>query len=153
MKKLELKVPPVILVAITAAVIWATSRISPDLHFTIPAAELVAVCVFIVGIGIAILGVLAFRTAGTTVDPRVPQQSEALVVRGVYRFSRNPMYLGFLLVLAAWCLYLGSVLSLLCLPVFVLYMTYFQIFPEERFMREKFGKSFDQYRARVRRWL
>jgi len=153
MNNLELKIPPVLLLAITAAFIWALSQVAPQLHFTIPAAALWASGLALLGIGIAVSGILAFRTAGTTVDPRVPEQSEALVVRGIYRFSRNPMYLGFLLVLAAWCLYLGSVLSLLCLPLFVLYMNRFQIVPEERFMGEKFGETYDQYRAQVRRWV
>ncbi|KXS54771.1 MAG: hypothetical protein AWU57_854 [Marinobacter sp. T13-3] len=153
MNNLELKIPPVLLVAITVAVMWVLSQISPELSFTISAAALWASGLALLGIGIAVSGVLAFRTAGTTVDPRVPEQSEALVVRGIYRFSRNPMYLGFLLVLAAWCLYLGSVLSLLCLPLFVLYMNRFQIVPEERFMREKFGEVYRLYEAGVRRWV
>lgn len=153
MTALELKVPPVVLVAIVAVGMWALSRISPDFSIAIPAAGWVASGIALVGMAIAVLGVLAFRTAGTTVDPRVPEQSESLVVSGIYRYSRNPMYLGFLLVLCAWGLWLGNVPALLFLPAFVLYMNRFQIVPEERFMREKFDDAFTRYCTGVRRWL
>ncbi|MBL3823508.1 isoprenylcysteine carboxylmethyltransferase family protein [Marinobacter sp. MW3] len=132
---------------------WALSRISPDFSIAIPAAGWVALGIALVGMAIAILGVLAFRTAGTTVDPRVPDQSESLVVSGIYRYSRNPMYLGFLMVLCAWGFWLGNVPALLFLPAFVLYINRFQIAPEERFMREKFGDAFTRYCTGVRRWL
>lgn len=153
MTALELKVPPVVLVAIVAVGMWALSRISPDFSIAIPAAGWVASGIALVGMAIAVLGVLAFRTAGTTVDPRVPDQSESLVVSGIYRYSRNPMYLGFLMVLCAWGLWLGNVPALLFLPAFVLYMNRFQIVAEERFMREKFGDAFTRYCTGVRRWL
>ncbi|OAN88481.1 protein-S-isoprenylcysteine methyltransferase [Marinobacter sp. EhC06] len=153
MTALELKVPPVVLVAFVAVGMWALSRISPDFSIAIPAAGWVASGIALVGMAIAVLGVLAFRTAGTTVDPRVPDQSESLVVSGIYRYSRNPMYLGFLMVLCAWGLWLGNVPALLFLPAFVLYMNRFQIAPEERFMREKFGDAFTRYCTGVRRWL
>lgn len=152
-KVLELKVPPVALVAIFAAIMWAFSRISPNLYFTIPGVAWLSTGIAVVGVCIAILGVLEFRVAGTTIDPRVPDQSVNLVVRGVYRHSRNPMYLGCLLVLCAWGLYLGSAPSFLFLPAFIIYMNRFQIVPEERFMREKFGDSYNKYRSEVRRWV
>lgn len=153
MTALELKVPPVVLVVIVAAGMWALSRILPDASIAIPAAGWLASVAALAGVAIAALGVLAFRTAGTTVDPRVPEQSESLVVSGVYRYSRNPMYVGFLLVLCAWGLWLGNLPALLFLPAFVLYMNRFQIVPEERFMADKFGEDYTSYCAKVRRWV
>ncbi|MBW3227236.1 isoprenylcysteine carboxylmethyltransferase family protein [Marinobacter adhaerens] len=132
---------------------WALSRISPDFPIAIPAAGWLASSVALTGMAIAVLGVLAFRKVGTTVDPRVPGRSESLVVSGVYRYSRNPMYLGFLLVLCAWGLWLGNLPALLFLPAFVLYMNHFQIVPEERFMADKFGATYETYCAKVRRWM
>ncbi len=99
------------------------------------------------------MGVLEFSNAGTTVDPRTPHQSESLVVKGVYRFTRNPMYLGFFLMLVAWEIFLGSVFAALLLPLFVVYMNRFQILPEERHMRALFGEDYDRYVSEVRRWL
>ncbi|WP_263282919.1 methyltransferase family protein [Marinobacter sp. F4216] len=153
LRPLELKIPPVVLVIIVAVGMWAIARVSPSLAFSLPGTAGWAIGVAVAGVGIALLGVLEFRAAGTTVDPRVPEQSASLVVGGVYQHSRNPMYLGFLLVLIAWGLYLGSVLALLFLPAFIVYMNRFQIAPEERFMHEKFGASYDQYRSEVRRWI
>lgn len=153
MKALELKIPPVVLVAIAAAGMWAVSAISSTLSFAIPGVAWWSTGTAVVGVCIAILGVLQFRVAETTVDPRVPEQSTNLVVSGVYRHSRNPMYLGFFLVLCAWSLYLGNILSLLILPGFVVYMNRFQIIPEERFMQDQFGEVYDKYRSEVRRWI
>lgn len=153
MKNLELKVPPVVLVAVVAVGMWAVSRIALNSHFTFPYVEWWSAGLVLLGICIAIAGVLQFRMAGTTVDPRVPDQSSNLVVSGIYCYSRNPMYIGFLLALCGWCVFLGSMVSVLFLPVFILYMNCFQIVPEERFMQEKFGASYRQYRSQVRRWI
>ncbi|MFI0472670.1 methyltransferase family protein [Halomonas sp. HMF6819] len=153
MQTLELKIPPVILVLFTASLMWTLAVAVPSLGFTLSASPLVALVFAATGIAFALLGVWEFRSAGTTVDPRVPNQSVSLVVRGVYRISRNPMYVGFLLVLSAWVIFLSNLASLVLLPAFVIYMNRFQIVPEERHMREKFGESYRQYEAKVRRWV
>ncbi|KXO06912.1 MULTISPECIES: isoprenylcysteine carboxylmethyltransferase family protein [Marinobacter] len=153
MKALELKVPPVILTLLFGAAMWAVSRVLPSGYFAFPGKVLLFAVVLIAGIVIALMGVLAFRRAGTTVDPRTPHKTNSLVVNGVYRHTRNPMYVGFLMILAAWWLYLGSVFAALLLPLYVLYMNRFQIKPEERHMRDLFGDQFNQYAERVRRWL
>lgn len=153
MKTLELKVPPVILTLLFGAAMWAVSRVLPSGYFAFPGRFLLFAVVLIAGIVIALMGVLAFRRAGTTVDPRTPHQTNSLVVNGVYRHTRNPMYVGFLMILAAWWIYLGSVFAALLLPLYVLYMNRFQIKPEERHMRDLFGDQFNQYAERVRRWL
>ncbi|MET4028008.1 protein-S-isoprenylcysteine O-methyltransferase Ste14 [Marinobacter sp. MBR-99] len=153
MKALELKVPPVILTLLFGAAMWAVSRVLPSGYFAFPGRFLLFAVVLVAGAVIALMGVLAFRRAGTTVDPRTPHQTNSLVVGGVYRHTRNPMYVGFLMILAAWWLYLGSVFAALLLPLYVLYMNRFQIKPEERHMRDLFGDQFNQYAERVRRWL
>lgn len=153
LKILELKVPPVVLALIVATGMWGVSALLPAFSFDLPDAVWLSSSIALLGVFVAILGVLAFRNAGTTVDPRVPEQSENLVVSGVYRFSRNPMYLGFLLILLGWGLYLGSFAALFFLPAFIAYMNRFQIIPEERFMRARFGDSYARYRAKVRRWV
>ena len=153
MNALELKIPPLLLVIIFGGVMWAVSRILPAGYLTIPGKLWLSAAVLAVGGCIALLGVLEFRSADTTVDPRTPHQSESLVVKGVYRFTRNPMYLGFLLMLVAWGLFLGSVFAALLLPLFIVYMNRFQILPEERHMRVLFGEAFDRYASQVRRWL
>ena len=132
---------------------WAVSLLLPSGEFPIPGRLPLILAVLALGVGISALGVMAFRSANTTVDPRTPHQSSSLVQNGVYRYTRNPMYLGFLLILVAWGFYLGSVFAGLLLPVFVLYMNRFQIKPEECHMRVLFGEAYSRYRSEVRRWL
>ena len=98
-------------------------------------------------------GVVAFRANKTTVNPLDPGAASTVVSNGIYRYSRNPMYLGFLLALAAWAVYLSSVVAALFLPAFVAYMNRFQIQPEERMLLAKFGPAFSQYMQAVRRWV
>ena len=153
MQTLELKIPPIVQVLVTASLMWTLAVSVPSLGFTLSMSPLVALVVAVVGVAFALLGILEFRSAGTTVDPRVPDHSVSLVVRGVYRISRNPMYVGFLLALIAWGISLSNLASLVLLPGFVMYMNRFQIVPEERHMREKFGEAYLQYETEVRRWF
>jgi protein-S-isoprenylcysteine O-methyltransferase Ste14 len=152
---LELRVPPVVVGLASALLTWLAAAAAPSFDLPIervwrlgPAALLLAA-----GVGFAISGVLAFRQARTTVDPTRPGAASALVAAGVYRISRNPMYVGFALALAAWALSLGNALSLLLVPLFVLYLNRFQIIPEERALRARFGAAYDAYAGSVRRWL
>ncbi|MDI9246294.1 isoprenylcysteine carboxylmethyltransferase family protein [Marinobacter sp. CHS3-4] len=153
MKKLELKIPPVVQMVIFAGLMWLLAALLPTLSITFSASSLVALILALAGAVFALLGVMAFRSAGTTVDPRVPDQSASLVTSGVYRISRNPMYVGFLVVLIGWGVFLGNISGFLLLPFFVMYMNRFQIAPEERYMREKFGDEYRQYETMVRRWV
>jgi protein-S-isoprenylcysteine O-methyltransferase Ste14 len=105
------------------------------------------------GILIALLGVREFRRAQTTVDPRYPERSSQLVSSGIYRRTRNPMYLGMLLCLVAVAVYLQHLLPWFVLPAFVVYMGRYQIRPEERAMLNAFGADYEAYCNRVRRWL
>lgn len=104
------------------------------------------------GVLILICGI-AFLRARTTVHPTHPEETSALVVDGLYRLSRNPMYLGLLLILLAWGIHLGSVPGLLLAPLFVFTITRYQIVHEERALAENFGDSYRDYAERVRRWL
>ncbi|MFG6447937.1 methyltransferase family protein [Roseateles sp. BYS180W] len=119
----------------------------------LPAKNAVALMLVLLGGVAAVAGVLAFGRHHTTVNPLRPDQSSTLVASGVYRLSRNPMYLGFLLVLAGWAVYLASVAAALMLPAFVIYMNRFQIAPEERALATLFGPEFETYKATTRRWL
>ena len=112
-----------------------------------------AIVVMGVGVLIEAVSVLAFLRARTTVTPLKPEKASTLVVGGLYRASRNPMYLGMLILLIGWALWLGNPASLLLLPMFVIYLTVFQIKPEEAALAEKFGADYDAYCRRVRRWI
>ncbi|WP_166838363.1 methyltransferase family protein [Rheinheimera pleomorphica] len=153
MQALELKIPPVVLVVLFALAMWLLAQCFPPLALPQSWRLVLAGAFVVAGVAIALSGVLAFRKANTTVDPRVPQQSSSLVVRGIYRYSRNPMYVGFLLLLTALTCYLMSAAALALLPLFVWYMNRFQIAPEERHLLQKFGADYQAYCDKVRRWL
>lgn len=150
---LELRVPPVAVVALAAALMWVAARWLPQAAFPLPARGAVAVALVALGAAIAIAGVVEFRRARTTVNPMTPEAASAVVATGVFRFSRNPMYLGMLFALAGWGAWLGNAVSLVALPLFVLYMNRFQIVPEERALAERFGDAYRAYLQRVRRWI
>ncbi|MBP8187003.1 MAG: isoprenylcysteine carboxylmethyltransferase family protein, partial [Comamonas sp.] len=79
--------------------------------------------------------------------------STVLVVRGVYRWTRNPMYLGFAFLLLAFAMWLGKMSAMLLVLLFMAYLQHFQIRPEEDALHVRFGTSFDTYCQQVRRWL
>jgi protein-S-isoprenylcysteine O-methyltransferase Ste14 len=155
MRALELKIPPVAVTVLTAAGMWATAEVFPTLDVPLPPLWRAAVGVLLVaaGIFVALAGVGEFRRAATTVNPLSPEASAHLVTGGVYRYSRNPMYLGMLLALAGWAVALSHLSAPLWLMGYAAYMNRFQIVPEERVLTERFGAVFGEYRRRVRRWL
>ncbi len=112
-----------------------------------------AILFAISGIVLVVISMLAFRRASTTVDPFHPEETSHLVVDGVFRYSRNPMYVSLLLVLISWAIWLGSIYNVAVLALFVTYITFFQIKPEEEAMRFLFGESYEHYCAKIRRWI
>lgn len=153
MQWFELRFPPVLVAVVFAGIMLAASRAVPQVSLSLPANVALAIGVASLGALVALAGVVAFRREGTTVNPLTPGASSMIVSTGVYRFSRNPMYLGFLLALVGWAIYLSNVAAFILLPLFVAYMSEYQIKPEERALGERFGPQFSQYMSSVRRWL
>ena len=153
MRSFELKIPPVAVFLVFALIMWAASAALSATSFALTGASTVAFVFGLIGTCIAVAGVLAFRRHDTTVNPMKPETTESVVIVGIYRLTRNPMYLGLALVLVGWAMYLSNLVALLLVPVFVAYMTQFQIKPEERALLEKFGPDFANYMSEVRRWI
>ena len=153
MQWLELKIPPLLVWLVFAGAMRGVAYLAPTLSFTLASSSAIALTLVVSGVAVAFAGVLAFRDKRTTVNPLIPSASSSVVSSGVYRVSRNPMYLGFLLALAGWAVYLSNAGAALLLPAFVAYMTQYQIKPEEHALLAKFGAEFAQYMSRVRRWL
>lgn len=149
---LELKVPPLALVVLFGALMWLVSA-SSGFAIPLPWRSTLAILCCSVGSAIVLAGVVAFHRAKTTVNPLTPEAASTMVIGGIYRFSRNPMYLGFLFILTGWAIYLSNVLAFTFLPLFVWYMNRFQILPEECALSEKFPQDFTAYTSSVRRWL
>ena len=153
MEWLELRIPPPIVAACFALLMWLAASSIPALDFEFPAKLPVALGVAGVGVAVGLVAFFGFRRAKTTVNPLAPQESSALVVTGIYRRTRNPMYLGMLAILVAWALWLANAAAFFLLPLFMLYLHRFQIAPEERALQARFGGEFERYRGSVRRWL
>jgi len=150
---LQAKVPPPAVAAASALIIWAISRLAPLVAMPSGVRLAVSLAFVMLGVGLSVAGVLSFRRAQTTLNPTKPQEASSLVTTGIYRVTRNPMYLGLSLVLLAWTVFLSSAWALLGPLIFVLYIGRFQIAPEERALAKLFGSEFADYQAKVRRWL
>ncbi len=150
---LKTRIPPPIYAVLTALAMWA-------LDSYVPILQLLAAPWHRFGLGLIALALLAdlwslwlFLRARTTPNPMKPQNSSQLVTAGLYRYTRNPMYLGMLIMLVGWAIYLGSLSPWLMLPLFVWVINTQQILPEEAFLAQKFGASYQAYRQSVPRWL
>lgn len=151
---MHLKIPPLLLAVLFAILMVIISFALPQFSYSPPHKTLVAIFVATFGIIIASAGIAAFRHLQTTANPTKPGEASALAIDGIYRRSRNPMYLGFLLFLVACGIYLANIVALLAIPpAFVVYMNRYQIKPEEEALLLIFGDDFVSYQARVRRWL
>ncbi|MBW4552543.1 MAG: isoprenylcysteine carboxylmethyltransferase family protein [Aphanocapsa sp. GSE-SYN-MK-11-07L] len=153
MQSLELKIPPPVIAALVAIAMWGISLMTPLLEMFTPYCVFVAIAIALIGIAFNISGIISFRQARTTVNPMKPESASSLVSSGIYRVTRNPMYVGFLFVLIAWAAFLSSPWALLGPLAFFLYISRFQIAPEERVLSRLFGTDYSAYKAKVRQWL
>ena len=153
MPSLEHKIPPPVVGALVAAAMWSVSALGPQFPIATGPKYAAVAILAVAGVAFDLLGLLAFRAFRTTVNPLKPERASAMVTSGVYRVSRNPMYVGMVLLLLAWAVNLSALLPFAGPPIFVLYITRFQIQSEERVLKGIFGEEYSAYAARVRRWL
>lgn len=153
MNALELKIPPPIIGAAICAAMWGLSLITPVVQWPYSVRIGTAIAIALAGGIFAITGRIRFLLAKTTHNPMKPQATSSLVTTGVYKFTRNPMCLGLLFVTIAWVVFLSSPWTLLGPYAYVLYITRFQIIPEERTLSTLFGSEYTAYKSSVRRWL
>ena len=153
MRALEHKIPPPVVAVLIATAMWAISSLQPALPLPPALRQFLTAALAIVGVSFDLLGLFAFLRSRTTINPMKPDKASTLVTGGVYRLTRNPMYVGLALLLTAWAVHLSMLWPFIGPVLFVLYMNRFQIGPEERIMSGKFGDEYAAYVARVRRWL
>src|SRR2546423_13221222 len=111
MQPLKLKIPPPVVALLMAGLMWLVAHAAPRFVIVFPARRAIAGCLALAGLATAITGVVSFRLAGTTLNPVRPEKASALVTSRIYRMTRNPMYLGLLLVLLAWAVFLANILA------------------------------------------
>jgi protein-S-isoprenylcysteine O-methyltransferase Ste14 len=153
MPSLELKIPPPVVALLIAVAMWGIAFLAPVVEVPTLFRVCIAVAIALAGAAFSFSGIMSFRRAHTTVNPMKPQAASSLVSSGIYRVTRNPMYVGLLFVLVAWAAFLSTAWSLLGPLAFFLYIGRFQITPEERVLLELFGAEYSGYKAKVRRWL
>jgi protein-S-isoprenylcysteine O-methyltransferase Ste14 len=153
MRALELKIPPPAVALLFAVAMWLMPHGLGTFGLPLSWRIVLGIALASIGQAISVSGMIAFRRARTTINPLKPSAASSLVQGDIYRFTRNPMYVGLLLSLAGWAVYLGHALPLLGLPVFAWYITTFQIKPEERILSAMFGAQFNAYAQKVRRWV
>jgi|TARA_B100000085_G_scaffold228973_1_gene215041 protein-S-isoprenylcysteine O-methyltransferase Ste14 len=105
------------------------------------------------GFIIILSAIILFKKYKTTITPLNPSNSTKLITVGIYKFSRNPMYLGLLLVLLGISFIINIIGGFLLIPLFILYLNLFQIIPEENAMVDLFKDEFLEYKKNVRRWI
>ena len=144
--------PPLIMLAF-AAVMWLLDRQLPIVELVGLPWQRLGYLAMAAAIAIDLWALAQFHRSRTTFHPLRLEDNQALVTSGIYRATRNPMYLGLVLLLAGSAVRFGSLTPFLVLPLFVLTLNRWQIVHEERYLAAKYGRTYDDYRARVPRWL
>ena len=151
MKSLENKIPPAVVWLVCALIMKSIAYVLP--FVALPHLPVVAIVMTLIGIGAGIAGIWNFYKARTTINPLEPSETTHFVSEGIYKLSRNPMYVGLACCLISWAIWLSYLVPWLGVVLFIAYMTRFQIIPEERVLRQKFGDEYQNYCLKVRRWL
>ncbi|CED71182.1 membrane protein, ICMT family [Aliivibrio wodanis] len=154
LSKLELRIPPPLVMLLFMVTVFGFDKIMPFTLFYLPWLTYASVISSVtLGGVIALWGVKEFKDAKTTVNPLKPESSSSLVSSGIYQYTRNPMYLGLLLILLSAVIYSQHPLGLVSALGFVAYMNRFQIEPEEKMLVKLFGDEFVDYSNQVKRWF
>lgn len=153
MRWLDNRIPPPVILLICLVLMRLLSEIPSSISIGFAQDFILPAILLILGLGLMLAGVIAFRKAQTTVNPLSPNSASALVEAGVYRITRNPMYLGMALITIAWAFYLSNPWSLIGVVGFVVFINHYQIKPEETAMSALFGDQYVVYKQKVRRWI
>ena len=146
-------VPPPLLALIAASLMWWIDQTITWGHMSIPYGTPMVYVLSLLGLSLIALCLIHFRLSKTTVNPHHPEKTRVLITSGLYRLSRNPMYLGLLLLLLAWWVQLEQLLAIPVLFLFIWTIHRLQIKPEERRLQEKFGDDYKHYCKQTRRWI
>ena len=153
MKALELKIPPPIYALIIALLMWLLNKYIPITHLIESPWNRVGLVIIVAAGTLDLWSLFLFLKKHTTFNPMKPENTTGLVVKGLYQYTRNPMYVGLLIILGGFGIWLGSLTPFLVLPLFYWLITEMQIKPEERVLIKKFGEDYQTYKNSVRRWL
>ncbi len=152
MQFLETRIIPPVVMAIFALIMWGVAQVTPAIDLG-SMSNVISKLFLVAGFAILFIAAFYFFKAKTTLNPMNPTSSSALVTTGLYKFSRNPIYVADVLFLLSWGFYLSNPLSLVVILGFMPYLNRFQIEPEERALEQLFGQDYVAFKDRVRRWI
>ena len=147
------KIPPAVTFLFHLTLVWACDRYTDFGSYHFKGQKMSALVLLLLGTAVFAAAVFAFLKARTTLDPVSPQRASRLITDGIFRWSRNPIYLAMLIWLIAWTIWLGNYIALVFAGTFTWYMTQFQIRAEEEALKRKFADDYQRYRNTVRRWI
>ena len=150
---MKLKIPPVIVFFIALGIVFGVHYLLKGYSYSFLYQTLLSRIFLGMGVMVVFSGIISFRMKGTTVDPLNPEKASSLVQSGIYKYTRNPMYLGMALVLMGGIVRVGNPIGLLAIVFFFWFMTKFQIKPEEAALRKIFGAEYEEFCNKVRRWV
>jgi protein-S-isoprenylcysteine O-methyltransferase Ste14 len=150
---LKLKIPPPVYALIIGFFMWLLNQHYPIVHFISSPWNKVGLVMIVLAVSLDLSSLYLFFKKHTTPSPFSPKKSTTLVISGLYKYTRNPMYVGLFIILTGYGVWLGSVAPFFLLPVFYWLITVMQIKPEESILEEKFGQDYLDYKSNVRRWL
>ena len=145
------KIPPPIVTATFGLIIYFSKSFSPVYSFE--NSNMISIIFLLFGLGIFSAAVQSFKKHKTTINPLSPDKASSLVNSGIFSYSRNPMYLGMLLILLSVSFKFNISGGLFISFLFKIYITRFQIIPEEEAMAKLFGEEFITYKNQTRRWI
>ena len=150
---LQLKIPPPVYAIGIGVIMWLLNRYFPVANIIETPWNRVGIAIIIAAVSLDLWSLFLFLKKHTTPNPMKPENTTGIVTGGLYQYTRNPMYLGLLIILFGFAMWLGSLTPFLMLPVFYYVITEMQIKPEERMLEKNFGNEYLNYKNSVRRWL
>jgi len=146
-----IKIPPPILVMILVSSNYFSSKKIDLIH--LPNQDLISIIILLIGILILINPIFKFIKSKTTIDPIKFTKVNKLIISGIYKYSRNPMYLGLLMIVISTSIFFLNIFSITTPFLFCCWINRFQIKREEIFLTEKFGQEYISYKTKTRRWI
>ena len=150
---MRLIIPPSVQLIISAILMWIISLYADSFRFIFKYNNELTLFCLILGGTIIVFGIGAFREAETTITLLHPYKASSLVTMGIYQYTRNLMYFGLLLILFSIAIYLQNLASIFVLPIYIWFISKYQIIPEEEALHKLFGQDYINYQDRVRRWI
>ncbi|MAO82730.1 MAG: isoprenylcysteine carboxyl methyltransferase [Myxococcales bacterium] len=132
---------------------WLVSKYSLNTNFNLNGINILALVFLIIAIIMIVLSINKFKKNRTTISPLRPNKTSSLITSGIYNYTRNPMYLGLLLMLISTALFIKNFISFLIIPLFVIFINKNQILPEEQILENIFGEEYRNYTKKVKRWI